>query len=99
MTNDICDAHQEIDRARQEAKQWQQRLDAAERSYREALQALEARSEASQKQSQHAEKEVARLLGQVSALETSLAKASASPKTKRAPRLVKSSKAAKTKTK
>lgn len=92
-------AHQEVDRARQEAKQWQQRLDAAERSYREALQALEARSEASQKQSQHAEKEVARLLGQVSALETSLAKASASPKTKRAPRSIKSSKAAKAKAK
>lgn len=92
-------AHQEVDRARQEAKQWQQRLDAAERSYREALQALEARSEASLKQSQHAEKEVARLLGQVSALETSLAKASASPKTKRPPRSVKSSKAAKAKTK
>lgn len=92
-------AHQEVDRARQEAKQWQQRLDAAERSYREALQALEARSEASQKQSQHAEKEVSRLLGQVSALETSLAKASASPKTKREPRSVKSSKAAKARTK
>mgnify|MGYP001556482828 CR=1 FL=1 len=92
-------AHQEVDHARQEAKQWQQRLDAAERSYREALQALEARCEALQKQSQKAEKEVARLSGQVSALESSLAKASASPKTKRAPRSVKSSKAAKAKTK
>lgn len=92
-------AHQEVDRARQEAKQWRQRLDAAERSHREVLQALEARSEASQKQSQHAEKEVSRLLGQVSALETSLAKASASPKTKRARRSVKPSKATKAKTK
>ena len=92
-------AHQEVDRARQEAKQWQQRLDAAERSYRETLHALEARSEASQKQSQQAEKEVSRLLGQVSALETSLAKASASPTTKRAPGSVKSSKAAKARSK
>jgi hypothetical protein len=47
---------------------------------------LEARCDASQKQSQQAEKEVARLLGQVAALETSLAKASAIRKTKRAPR-------------
>jgi chromosome segregation ATPase len=92
-------AHQEVDRARHEAKQWQQRLEAAERSYREAFQGLEARCEASQQQSQKAEKEVARLLGQVSALETSLAKATVSLKTKRAPRSAKSSKAAKAQTK
>lgn len=94
-------AHQEVDHARQEAKQWQQRLEARERSHRETLQALEVRSEASRKRSQQAEKEVARLLGQVSALETSLAlaKASAHPKTKRAPRSIKSSKATRAKTK
>jgi len=79
-------AHQEVDRARQEARQWQHRHEAAEQSHREALLALEARCDASQKQSQQAEKEVARLLGQVAALETSLAKASAIRKTKRAPR-------------
>lgn len=79
-------AHQEVDRARQEARQWQHRHEAAEQSHREALLALGARCDASQKQSQQAEKEVARLLGQVAALETSLAKASAIRKTKRAPR-------------
>lgn len=76
-------AHQEVDRARQEAKQWQQHLESTERSHREMLQTLEARCQASQKQSQHAEKEVARLLGQVSALETSLAKAKEARKTTR----------------
>lgn len=79
-------AHQEVDRARQEAKQWQHRHETAEQSHREALLALEARCDASQEQSQQAEKEVARLLGQVAALETSLAKASAIRKPKRAPR-------------
>lgn len=79
-------AHQEVDRARQEAKQWQQRHEVAEGSYRDALQALETRYEVSRKQSQQAEKEVARLSGQVVALETSLAKASALRKTKRTPR-------------
>lgn len=85
-------AHQEVDRARQEAKQWQQRHEAAERSYREALHALEMRCEASQQQSQQAEKEVARLSGRVAALETSLAKASAVRKTKRVPRSPRASK-------
>jgi len=90
-------AHQEVDRARQETKQWQQRHEAAERSYREALQALEARCEALQKQSLIAEKEVARLSGQVSALESSLAKTSVVRKTKRTLRSAGSSKVAKAK--
>jgi chromosome segregation ATPase len=90
-------AHQEVDRARQETQQWQQRHEAAERSHRDTVQALEARCEALQKQSQKAEKEVARLSGQVSALETSLAKASAHPKKKRAPRSARSSKVTQTK--
>lgn len=90
-------AHQEVDRARQETKQWQQHHEAAERSHRESLQALEARCKASQKQSQIAEKEVARLSGHVAALESSLAKVSAAPKTKRAPRSVGSSRVARTK--
>jgi len=85
-------AHQEVDRARQETKQWQQRYEAAERSYRDTLRTLEARCEALQKQSQQAEKEVARLSGQVSALEISLAKASATTKMKRATRSSGSSK-------
>ena len=90
-------AHQEVDRARQETKQWQQRLEATERSYRDTAQALEVRCEASQKQVQNAEKEVARLLGQVSALETSLAKPTPSPKAKRVPGSVRTSKAVKAK--
>ncbi|MBD8873729.1 DNA-binding protein [Rhodanobacter sp. DHB23] len=90
-------AHQEIDRARQETKQWQHRHEAAERSYRDGGQALEARCEALQKQWQQAEKEVARLSGHVAALETSLAKASVRPKAKEARRSAKSSKTAKAK--
>lgn len=90
-------AHQEVDRARQEAKQWRLRHEAAEQSHREALLALEARCETSQKQSQQAEKEVARLSGQVAALETSLAKASLISKTKRTSRSPGASKSARTK--
>lgn len=92
-------AHQEIDRARRETKQWQHRLETAEQSYREAVQAQGARSEALQKQLQQAEKEVARLSGHVAALETSLANAGARPKTKRASPSAQSSKTAKAKMK
>lgn len=88
-------AHQEIDRARQETKQWQQRLEAAERSHREAAQMLETRCEAFHRQLQTAEKEVARLSGKTAALEISLAKASVRPKAKHTPRSVGSSKTAK----
>lgn len=90
-------AHQEVDRARQEAKQWQQRHEAAERSHRDAIQALDNRHETSQKQWQQAEKEVARLSGQVSALEISLARASVNPRTKRTSRSAGSLKANKAK--
>ncbi|KZC24023.1 integrase [Rhodanobacter thiooxydans] len=90
-------AHQEIDRARQETKQWQHRHEAAERSYREAVHSQQARCETLQSQWQNAEKEVARLSGHVAALETSLANASARPKTKRTPRSGGSSKIAKAK--
>lgn len=89
--------HHEVDRARQETKQWQLRLEAAERIHRDANQALEAQCETSHRQLQKAEKEVARLSGQVSALETSLAKASLSSKTKRIPRSAGTSKAVKAK--
>lgn len=90
-------AHHEVDRARQEAKQWQQRLEAAERGHRDASQALEARCDASHRQLQTAEKEVARLSGKAAALETSLAKASARPGAKRTSRSFGSSKVAKAK--
>lgn len=92
-------AHQEVDRARQETKQWQHRHEAAERSHREAVHSLEARCETLQSQWQKAEKEIARLSGHVAALEVSLANASARPKTKRAPRSARSSKAVNAKTK
>ncbi|WP_082583012.1 DNA-binding protein [Frateuria sp. Soil773] len=88
-------AHQEVDRARQETKQWQQRHDAAERGQRDAAQALEARYTVSHRQLQEAEREVARLSGQVVALETSLAKVSTVRTTKRSLRSAASSKAAK----
>ncbi len=90
-------AHQEVDRARQETKQWQQRHEAAERSYRDAVQTLEARCEASQKQEQKAETEVARLSGHVAALEISLAKYGNSSKAKRTTRSARPSGAAKAK--
>lgn len=90
-------AYQEVDRTRQEIKQWQQRLNAAERTHRDASRALEARCEASHLQLQTAEKEVARLSGKAAALEASLAKASARPRAKRASRSVGPSKAAKAK--
>ena len=92
-------AHQEVDRSRQETKQWQQRHETAERTYRDALQTLETRCATSDRQLRQAEKEVARLSGQVSALEISLTKISVSSKTKRTPRSAKFSKAAKAKTK
>jgi len=90
-------AHQEVDRARQETKQWQHRHETAEQSHREALLALEVRCDASQKQMQLAEKEVARLLGQVAALETSLAKANAARKTTRTQQPPRAPKVTKTK--
>jgi hypothetical protein len=90
-------AHQEVDLARQEAKQWQQRLEAAERNHRGAAQALEKRYEVSQNQLQRAEKEVARLSGHVAALETPLAKARLNPKAKRTTRSAGALKATKAK--
>lgn len=90
-------AHQEVDRARLEAKKWQQRQKAAERVHRDATQTLEARCEASQKQLQKAEKEVARLAGQIAALESTLAKTVRVPKTKGKPRSAIAPKAAKLK--
>lgn len=67
-------AHQEIDRVRQESKQWQQRLDATERIHREALGATRAEEQALRDQLRSAEKEVARYVGQVAGLERAMAK-------------------------
>ena len=82
-------AHQEVDRARQEAKQRQQRLETAERAHRDAIEVLEAQGAASQRQLHKTEKEAARLAGQIAALETSLAKAMATARTRRTSRSTK----------
>lgn len=92
-------AHQEVDRARQEVKQGQQRLEAAERTHRDASQVLQVRYEAALQELRRVEKEVARLVGQVGALETALAKAIATARAKRAPRSARTSKTTKVKVK
>ena len=88
-------AHQEVDRLRQDAKQWQQRLEAAERSHRDAETTLRSELAALRDQLRSSEKEIARYAGQIAGLERVLSK-QAQPKTvKRAPRSTGSSKAAK----
>jgi len=90
-------AHQEVDRARQETQRWQQGLEAAERDHRDVIRTLEVRSETSLKHLQKAEKEVARLSGQIVALENSLAAKATTPRTKRTSRSTKAPKATKVK--
>lgn len=68
-------AHQEIDRARQEAKHWQHRLETAEKSHAGTVLALDAQRASAQDQLRNAEKEVARQAGQIVALEKALADA------------------------
>jgi len=76
-------AHQEIDRARQDAKQWQQRYEVAERSRREAIDTAQKRYDAISSQSRHLEQEVARQAGQITALEKALSEAYAAGAPKR----------------
>jgi len=90
-------AHQEVDRARQETQQWRQRLEATERSHRDVIRTIEARSETSLKQLQKAEKEVARLSGQIVTLESSLAAKATATRTKPASRSTRAPKATKVK--
>jgi chromosome segregation ATPase len=68
-------AHQEIDRARLDAKQWQQRHEAAERIHREAVTATEKRYDSISNQARALEQEVARQAGQIAALEKALSEA------------------------
>lgn len=75
-------AHQEIDRARQESKQWQHRVDAAERAHREAQSAHREEQNALHEQLRNAEREVARYAGQIAGLERAVAK-HATPKRKK----------------
>ncbi len=76
-------AHQEIDRARQDAKQWQQRHEVAERSRREAIDTAQKRYDAISSQVHQLEQEVARQAGQVTALEKALSEAYAAVPPKR----------------
>lgn len=65
-------AHMEIDRARQEAKLWQQRHETIERTSRDAMTALQGRHDSAIDQARHLEQEIARQAGQIAALEKSL---------------------------
>jgi hypothetical protein len=76
-------AHQEIDRARQDAKQWQQRNEVAERSRREAIDTAQKRYDATSSEARHLEQEVARQAGQITALEKALSEAYAAAPPKR----------------
>ncbi|WP_445143313.1 DNA-binding protein [Dyella sp. Tek66A03] len=68
-------AHQEVDRARQDARQWQQRHEAAERAHRDAVTALQKQHDSAVEQMRRLEQEVARQAGQVAALEKALSEA------------------------
>ena len=87
-------AHQEVDRARQEAKQWQQRLEAAERTNRGAIAKMQDRHGVAVDQVRRLEQEVARQTGQIGALERALSEAySAASKQKSATKASKANKA------
>lgn len=64
--------HQEVDRLRQDAKQWQQRLEAAERIHRDAETTLRNELGALRDQLREADREIARHAGQVAGLEKAL---------------------------
>jgi chromosome segregation ATPase len=68
-------SYQEVDRARQDAKQWQQRHELTERAHRDAVAAMENRYDASSDQVRRLEQEIARQAGQVAALEKALSEA------------------------
>lgn len=76
-------AHQEVDRLRQDTKQWQQRLEAAEQSHRTAETTLRNELGAARDQLRSSEKEIARYAGQIAGLERVLSK-QAQPKPKKA---------------
>lgn len=65
-------AHQEVDRLRQETKQWQQRLENAERSHRDTESSLRTELGALRDQLREADREIARYAGQVAGLEKAL---------------------------
>jgi hypothetical protein len=66
-------AHQEVDRARLEAKQWQHRYETSERAHQGALATLQKERDLLRDQLRKADSEAARAAGVVSALEKVLA--------------------------
>jgi chaperonin cofactor prefoldin len=68
-------AHLEVDRARQEAKQWQQRYEGAERLHRDAVAALQGQLNSIATQSRDLEQETARQAGRIAGLEKALSEA------------------------
>lgn len=76
-------AHQEIDRARQDAKQWQQRYEAAERAHRDAVSTMQGQHDSTIGQMRRFEQEIARQSGQITALEKALSEVSAAAPDKR----------------
>lgn len=68
-------AHLEVDRARQEAKQWQQRYEGAERVHRDAVAALQGQLNSVAAQSRNLEQETARQAGQIAGLKKALSEA------------------------
>lgn len=77
-------AHQEVDRLRQDVKQWQQRLESVERSHRGAETALLAEQGSLRDQLRGSERELARYAGLVAGLEKALSK-QVKPKPKKLP--------------
>ncbi|PTR34059.1 plasmid replication DNA-binding protein KfrA [Luteibacter sp. OK325] len=67
-------AHQEIDRARLDARQWQHRFETLERAHQSALVTIQTERDLLRDQLRRADNEVARSKGIASALEKSLAK-------------------------
>ncbi|RDI97323.1 integrase [Dyella solisilvae] len=68
-------SHQEVDRARQDAKQWQHRYEAAERGHRDVVTTIQNRCDSAIEQTRHLEQEASRHAGQVAALEKALSRA------------------------
>lgn len=76
-------SHQEVDRARQEAKHWQQRHETTERAHRDALAAMQDRHDAASNRVHRLEQEAARQTGQIAALEKALSEAYSAARARR----------------
>ncbi|SEI89528.1 DNA-binding protein [Frateuria terrea] len=68
-------AHQEIDRARQDAKHWRQQYETSDHSHRDAVAALQTQRDGLREQLRQVEQDLAGYIGQVTALEKALTKA------------------------